>query len=82
MRHAPPKLGHDIADGYASSVSQTRVGAVFMAASQESVRPSFRWRTMVSELDTVGYRRFSGALMRQGLGTDLRGSSRSLDPDG
>ena len=39
-------------------------------------------RTTVSELDTIGYRRFSGALLSQGLGTDSRGPSRSLDPDG
>ncbi|HSW44414.1 MAG TPA: hypothetical protein VLM89_02470 [Phycisphaerae bacterium] len=39
-----------------------------MAASQESVRPSFRLRAAASELDTVGHRRFSMALMRQGLG--------------
>ncbi len=68
--------GHDIAergngmtDGYASIVSQVRDGVAFMAASQEPVRPLSLLRTTDSQMDTIGYRRFSGALMSQGPGT-------------
>ena len=68
--------------GDASVVSQKRCGAVLTAASQETDRPSSLFRMTVHELDTIGYRRFSGALMSQGLGMDPRGPSRSLDPDG
>ena len=77
-----PNAATALAGGYASVVSQKRGGAVFMAASQETVKPSSPSRMTVSELDTIGYRRFSGALMSQGLGTDPCGPSRSLDPDG
>lgn len=54
--------GAGIAGGYASVVSQKRDGAARRVASQESVRPSLRSWTTASHLDTIGYRRFSGAL--------------------
>ena len=74
--HGSAEGGIGIAGGYASVVSQKGRGAVCTTASQESVRPSFRSRTTVSALDTIGYRRFSGALMSQGPGTDPRGPFR------
>jgi hypothetical protein len=64
-----------LSGGYASVVSQKRVGAVLTAASQVSVRR--RLRTAAGELDTAGYRRFSGARKSQGLPEGFFGTRRS-----
>jgi len=72
---AAPHAASALSGGYASIVSQKRVGAVLTAASQVSV--CRRLRMTASKLDAIGYRRFSGARESQGLPDRFFGTRRS-----